>query len=66
MREACRFGVEVEISGLEESTGVYAFVKVMVALKTSPAKNALAPGLTVTTKPDLGALWRRIGEKSAI
>lgn len=28
----------------------------IVAVNTSPAKKALAPGVTVTTKPDLGAL----------
>lgn len=30
--------------------------KVMVAVKTSPAKNALADGLTVTLKPGCGAI----------
>lgn len=35
------------------------FRKVMVAVKTSPAKKALADGLTVTLKPGCGAIDSR-------
>lgn len=37
-------------------SGREALAKVMVAVKISPAKKAEEPGLTVTTRPDLGAL----------
>jgi hypothetical protein len=59
-------GIEVrgplDASGWEgEGMDGDAFEKVIVAVKTSPAKKADAPGLTVTTNPSLGALRVRDG-----
>lgn len=40
-----------EEEGWKDGSGGNEFVKVIVAEKSSPAKKALAPGFTVTTRP---------------